>query len=451
MHADDRLIALVDCNSFYASCEKIFRPDLKNRPVIVLSNNDGCIVAASGEAKEAGIKRAQPLFEQKKAIREKNIEVFSSNYTLYADISRRIMEILKEICIHVEIYSIDEAFITLPAIRKESEITEFALNIREKLRQCTGVMVSIGIGKTKTLAKIANRAAKKKTLSLNHLNSAPQNNIKDCSAAAYPEGVYILDSINTDEVLKATAVEDIWMIGRQYAFMLHENSIHTAFDLKNTDSWWIRKKMTVNGYRTQCELKGSPSFAPEDLRAPRKGIVASKQFGRPVTELSELREAVADYASEAAEKLHRQDSSASSFTVFLETNRHREQDKQYKAAWTVKTPSPVDYIPAITSAAEKALAVIYKEGYRYRKTGIIITDICSNKTKQIELFENENKSQEKKLTAAVRELNLKYGRNTVSSLSAGNCKKEKTWYMRRELLSPCYTTNFSDFPVVFAK
>ena len=177
-----------------------------------------------------------------------------------------------------------------------------------------------------------------------------------------PEGIYILDSTNTDAALEATAVEDIWMVGRQYAFMLHENSIHTARGLRDAESWWIRKKMTVTGYRTQCELKGIPSFNPEDLTAPRKGIVASKQFGRPVTELEELREAVAGYAAEAAEKLHRQDSSASAFTVFLETNRHREGEKQYKAAWTVKTPSPVDYLPAVTAAAEKALAVIYKEG-----------------------------------------------------------------------------------------
>ena len=451
--SDNKLIALVDCNSFYASCEKIFRPDLKNSPVIVLSNNDGCIVAASGEAKEAGIKRAQPLFEQKKTIREKKIEVFSSNYTLYADISRRIMEILKEICLSVEIYSIDEAFVTLPSRLNGREITEFALMIRKIIRQCTGVWVSVGIGKTKTLAKIANRAAKNKKVSsaYERIRKKTGDTAKILGTASYLEGVYILDSSNTDEVLKATAVEDIWMIGRQYAFMLHENSVHTAFDLKNTDSWWIRKEMTVKGYRTQCELRGCPSFAAEDMGAPRKGIVTSRQFGKPVTEMEELREAVAEYAAEAAEKLHRQDSSASSFTVFLETNRYREHEKQYKAAWTVKTPSPVDYIPSITSAAEKALSAIYKEGYRYRKTGIIITDICSNSKKQMELFSSENKASEKKLTEAVRELNLKYGKNTVSSLSAGNRKKDKTWYMRREMLSPCYTTKITDFPVVFAK
>ena len=241
------------------------------------------------------------------------------------------------------------------------------------------------------------------------------------------------------------------MVGRQYAFLLHENSIHTALDLRDAASWWIRKKMTVTGYRTQCELKGEASFESEDMSAPRKGIAASKQFGKPVVEFRELREAISEYAAEAAEKLHRQDSSASAFTVFLETNRYRENERQYKAAWTVKTPLPVDYLPAITGAAVKALSAIYKEGYKYRKTGIIITDICSNKGKQRELFPSEKEDGEKSLGAAVREINRKYGRNTVSSLSMGTAHTKKRWLMRREMLSPCYTTRIKDFPVVYAK
>ncbi len=426
------MVALADCNSFYASCEKIFRPDLRDSPVIVLSNNDGCIVAASGEAKEAGIKRAQPLFEQRKTIEEKGIAVFSSNYALYADISRRIMGLLREMCSSVEVYSIDEAFITLPAGLEGRGLTRFAVRIREKIQQCTGIGISIGIGETKTLAKIANRMAKKR------------------GAAPLP-GIYIIDSTNRESALASTAVENIWMVGRQYAFMLHENSIRTALDLMNAESWWIRKKMTVTGYRTQCELKGRPSFEPDDLNTPRKGIVASKQFGKPVTEIEELKEAVAGYASEAAEKLHRQDSSASAFTVFLETNRYRENERQYRAAWTVKTEVPVDYLPEITAAAEKALSAIFREGYRYRKAGVIITDICSNREKQLELFDDEKSAVKKRLTLAVRDINLKYGRNTVSSLSAGTSKKEKEWLMRREMLSPCYTTRISDFPYVYAK
>ncbi len=453
------MIALVDCNSFYASCEKIFRPDLRDRPVVVLSNNDGCIVAASGEAKEAGIKRAQPLFEQKQLIKQKKIEVFSSNYALYADISRRIMELLKEMCLNVEIYSIDEAFTVLPSRLKGNEITLFASKIREYIHQCTGVSVSVGIGETKTLAKIANRMAKKIKLPGPQGYSAgrreeyndPFHEGAERRRQKPPSGIYIIDSANIDKALRATSVEDIWMVGRQYAFMLHENSIHTALDLRNAESWWIRKKMTVTGYRTQCELKGIPSFDPEDIASPRRGIIASKQFGRPVTGIEELKEAVAEYASEAAEKLHKQDSSASSFTVFLETNRHRENEKQYKAAWTVKTSVPVDYVPAITAACEKALAEIYREGYRYRKTGVIITDICSNSKKQLSLFTDRREEEEKKLTHAVREINRKYGRNTVASLSAGTPKRKKEWLMRREMLSPGYTTRIEDFPVVYAK
>ena len=467
----DKMIALVDCNSFYASCEKIFRPDLRNSPVVVLSNNDSCIVAASEEAKKAGIKRAQPLFEQKKIIKENGIEVFSSNYTLYADISRRIMELFKEMCLSVEVYSIDEAFITLPSRLKGKEVTDFALSVRDRIKQCSGVPVSVGIGKTKTLAKIAGRIAKKqhageelKQCKLTgglaaevkiYPNVPPQTlcprGASHSEGHIYPEGIYIIDSTNIDAALEATAVENIWMVGRQYAFLLHENSIHTALDLREADSGWIRKKMTVTGYRTQCELKGIPSFDAEDLNAPRKGIIASRQFGRPVTDLRDLKEAVAEYAAEAAEKLHRQDSSASSFTVFLETNSYRENEEQYKAAWTVKTHRPVDYLPSITAAAVKALSVIYKEGYRYKKTGIIITEICSNKKKQLALFPDGTEKEEKALTETVREINRKYGRNTVSSLSAGTAHCRKDWLMRREMLSPCYTTRISDFPAVFAK
>ncbi len=426
------MIALLDCNSFYASCEKIFRPDLRDSPVVVLSNNDSCIVAASGEAKEAGIKRAQPLFEQKRTIEENRIAVFSSNYALYADISRRIMGILKDSCSQIEVYSIDEAFIHIPERLKRNEITEFASNLKNRITQWTGVPVSVGIGKTKTLSKIASRMAKKRTI-----NQKP----------GIPGGIYIIDDSNLDDALAATAVEEIWMVGRQYAFLLHKNGIHTALDLKNADSWWIKKHMSITGYRTQAELKGDISFPPEDSTEQRKAIVSSRQFGRPVTEIKEMKEAVSEYAAEAAEKLHRQNSSASSFTVFIETNRYREEEKHYSAAFTVKTEEPVSYIPEIISAAQKALSAVYKEGRSYRKAGIIITDISDNSGKQLFLF-SDSSSAKDRLTKTVRELNIKYGKNTVASLSKGTSYRE--WVMKREKLSPCYTTRMDDFPSVFA-
>ncbi len=426
------LIALVDCNSFYASCEKLFRPDLKNTPVIVLSNNDSCIVASSSEAKKAGIKRGLPLFEQKHLIESCGAAVFSSNYTLYADISRRVMNVLEELTPSLEVYSIDEAFIELPFCVDDDprNISAYGIDVCNKVTRYTGIPVSVGIAETKTLAKAANRLAKK----------------IECSGSA---PVYIIDDTNRISVLKAVAIEDVWGIGRQYALFLRERGINTAFDFSLCDPWWVNKRMTLTGYRLLKELNGEKQIKAEDGFLEKKGILSSRQFGRPVTEIRELLEAVSDYATNASEKLHKQSSSAGAVTVFIETDRHRENQKQYQAARSFDFPSPVSYTPAIIKAAQRLVKGIYRSGFNYKRTGVILTGIVPTDKMQKYLFENINESDELvNLQKTVSSINSRYGRNTLSSLSRGTAGAE--WHMRRQMLSPRYTTNTNDFPIVFA-
>lgn len=432
MEKRDTLIALVDCNSFYASCEKLFRPDLKNRPVIVLSNNDSCIVAASSEAKKAGLKRGLPLFQQKQLIESCGAAVFSSNYTLYADISRRVIMALGELAPSIETYSIDEAFIEVPFRlgADPRKIASYGREVREKVTRYTGIPVSVGISSTKTLAKAASRLAKK-------------NNKGEM------EHLYIIDNENRIPSLKAVAVEDVWGIGMRYSLFLRERGIHTAYAFSLLDPWWVKKKMTLTGYRTLLELNGEKQVNPEDPSSGKKAIISSRQFGRPVTSLEELLEAVSDYATGASEKLYRQSSSAGAVTVVLETDRHREGEKYYSAGRSFLFPSPVSYTPDIIKASCALMKEIYSSGYNYKRAGVILTDIASTDKMQKELFEEINESGErKKLQQAVSEINFRYGKNTLSSLSRGTGTLK--WQMRRQRLSPRYTTDINDFPVVSA-
>ncbi|MDX9800509.1 MAG: DUF4113 domain-containing protein, partial [Spirochaetia bacterium] len=386
----------------------------------------------SAEAKKAGLKRGLPLFQQKQLIDSCKAAVFSSNYTLYADISRRVIMALGELAPSIEAYSIDEAFIEVP-LRDSSDpckIASYGREVKEKVFRYTGIPVSVGIAATKTLAKAANRLAKKTDTSI-----SPQ--------------VYIIDDKNRIPSLKAVAVEDVWGIGMKYSLFLRERGIHTAYDFSLMDRWQVKKKMTLTGYRTLMELNGEKQVKSEHPEVEKKAILSSRQFGRPVTELKELLEAVSDYASGASEKLYRQSSSAGAVTVFIETDRHREGEKYYSACRGFTFPSPVSYTPEIIKAACSLVKEIYSIGYNYKRAGVILTGIVSTEKIQKELFEEINESDErKKLQQVISEINFKYGRNTLSSLSRGTGRPE--WQMRRQMLSPRYTTDINDFPVVSA-
>jgi DNA polymerase V len=409
--------ALVDCNSFYASCEKVFRPDLKRKPVLVLSNNDGCVVAMSGEAKSLGIPRGIPLFKVEQYIRKYDIEVFSSNYALYFDLSTRIMNILATFSREMEIYSVDEAFLVLEGENQN----DYAELIRRTVMTWTGVPVSVGIGPTKTLAKAASRRAK---------NS--------------PHGYFDCTQTDRNEFLSALEVGDIWGIGRQYKTFLNSKGIHNALKLTEQSDSWVKKNLTMVGLRTKWELEGRPSIDMETVPPSKKGILSSKSFSYPVTEFIDLREAAADYCTTASEKLRKQNSVCRYVNISLSTNYFRKDEKQYSNAATIELTVPSSYTPDIISAAQNGLERIYRKGFKYKKITIYLTGIEEEKRGQLDLFVKED-PRKYEIMKSVDRINKRYGRNTVNCMS----KRETSgWQMKREKLSPLYTTRWKDLPVV---
>lgn len=419
-----RIFALVDCNNFYASCERVFRPDLAGKPVIVLSNNDGNVIARSNEAKALGIKMGEPYFKVRPFLRQNRVAVFSSNYTLYGDMSHRVMSVLRHLEPEVEIYSIDEAFIALPA-GAGVDLTGHGRDIQRTVRQWTGIPVSIGFAPTKTLAKLANRVAKKS-----------------------PACRGVFDLTGTDDldcVLARIPVEDVWGIGRQYTGKLAGRGVFTARDLKYADDGWVRKHLTVTGLRTVWELRGIPCLPIEEAPPPRKGIVTSKSFGRPVTLLADLREAVATYASRAAEKLRSQRSLAAAIHVFLATNRFKPEKPQYARSVMVTLPEPSSSTPVLIRHALAGLGEIYRPGYEFQKAGVMLTAIVSESCRQRSLFEKPKSDRE--LMDALDAINRRWGSDTVRCGIAGY---RKSWTFKRDHLSRAYTTRWDQLPVVKA-
>ena len=412
-------IALVDCNSFYASCEKVFRPDLDGRPVVVLSNNDGCIVAMSREAKALDIPRGAPLFKVISRLKEADAEIFSSNYSLYNDISSRIMTILESFAPQMEIYSIDEAFLYISG-RRDSIIST-AAEIRENVRQFTGIPVSIGIAPTKTLSKIANSIGK-----------------KDDTGICFPY------SSEWPSILKKTDIRDIWGIGRQYGKHLRGQGIYSAEDLIRQDEYWVKSFMTIKGLKTLWELKGKPSFPMNDSPPPRHEIMNSKSFSYPVTDLQDILEAGADYATMAVEKLRSQNSLCRVVSTSITTNFFRENDRQYRNCKTDTLPHPSDYAPEIISTVQKQLKEIFKSGYRYKKISVFLTEIEASDKIQFNLFYSED-PRRRAVMDSVEYINNKYGRHTIHSMAK---RKSSSWQMKRDFLSPGYTTRWDELPVI---
>ncbi len=414
------MIALVDCNNFYVSCERVFNPLLKDKPVVVLSNNDGCVIARSEEAKQIGIEMGAPAFMMEEMLAKNNVHVFSSNYILYGNLSERVHKLLETFTPQIENYSIDEAFLDLSAL-KQKNLFEYGIQIKNIIQQCVGIPVTVGIAPSKTLAKLANRYAKKNQ---------------------QQTGVYFLDTPEKiRQVLVSTAIADVWGIGGQHCRRLKGMGIHTAADfVDKLPADWIRKNMTVTGERMLNELKGIPSVQWEEMMKPKKGICTARSFGRLLSDKNDIREALANYAAACAAKLRKQQSCGGTLHIFIQTNIHRTLDKQYSRSITLQLPVPTNSSIEIIKHAFKGLDIIFKPGYNYKKTGVMVTDIVQDKAVQSSFFDTVNRQRDARIMKTVDLMNNRFGKDAVKLATQGFSKK---WKLRQERLSPCYTTNLA--------
>jgi DNA polymerase V len=409
-------IALLDCNNFYVSCERVFQPELRGKPVVVLSNNDGCVIARSNEAKALGIAMGAPWHLHRKQFEADGVVVRSSNYTLYGDMSSRVMSVLSTFTPDLEIYSIDEAFLGLAGFGARLE--SHARAMRAAVLQWTGIPVSVGIAPTKTLAKVANHAAKKDQ--------------------KHGGAVLLLDEAAQDDALSQIELTDLWGVASRLAARLKAIGIDTPLDLKRGDPWLIRERLGVVTLRLALELRGVPCLGLERESPDRKSIMASRSFGRPVTELAELREAVASYTTRAAEKLRRQHLATASLMVFIATNRFKPDEAQHFAARPVRLPVATSDSARLIGAALAGLAAIWRDGYRYKKAGVVLLDLHRAPAVQEGLFDKKDDERRVTLMRTIDRLNLRFGRDRVSFAAAG--RRQRPWKLRRERLSPCYTT-----------
>ena len=410
--------ALVDCNNFYCSCERVLAPRLIGVPVVVLSNNDGCVVARSEEAKKLGIKMGAPAFKNEEMFKGNGVQVFSSNYTLYGDMSARVMNTVRTMVQHMEVYSIDEAFLSLEDWQGES----FARELRARARRWTGIPVSVGIGPTKTLAKLANRWAKK-NLDLN--------------------GVFDLTAVEPDEILARIECEDIWGIGRRTAAKLTRAGIRNALDLCRADIPWIRNELGVVGERIARELNGISCLELDELPASKKAIASARSFGHQVESIEEIQQALSTYIARVAEKLRAGKLLASRIEVFVETNPFKPESPQYHASAQATFIPPTNHTPELISSGIELLRKIYRPGFQYKKTGVMLTELIPGDQVQMSLFEDGN--DQRHLQSVVDSLNRKLGQNTVRYASMG---MDQTWTMRQQRKSPCYTTQWDELLVV---
>ncbi len=416
-------IALVDCNSFYVSCERLFNPKIRKKPVVVLSNNDGCIVSRSNEAKTLGIKMGEPYFKAKDIIVKNDVQVFSSNYSLYGDLSRRVMRTLKRFNSDIEVYSIDEAFIDLSNFL-DSEVEKVAQEIRATVLQWTGIPTSIGIAKTKTLSKVANHIAKKKQ-----------------------SGVTSFIGVeNIDPLLEKVDINDVWGVGRQLTKFYHKNGIYNAKQLKNKSNTWIKKSSNVLGSRTAMELRGISCIDLEKTKSKRKSCVVSRSFGQRVEKYQELKEAVAGYCLNASEKIRSESLNAKSITVFIRTSPFQSRFGYYSNSKSIDFPIATSDSIEIVKTALIALESIFKNGYRYQKAGVLLSGL-SEATNDKNLFSTDKDEKIKCLMKSIDNTNYRYGRSTLSLASAG---VQKRWNSKRQHYSKIDTSDFYCLPTIRA-
>ncbi|WP_421015976.1 Y-family DNA polymerase [Klebsiella michiganensis] len=416
------MFALCDVNSFYASCETVFRPDLKGRPVVVLSNNDGCVIARSAEAK-AIVKMGAPYFKQKDQFRRHGVICFSSNYELYADMSNRVMTTLEELSPRCEIYSIDEAFCDLSGVRNCRDLTDFGREIRETVLRRTHLTVGVGIAQTKTLAKLANHAAKQ--------------------WQRQTGGVVDLSNIEKQrKLMGALPIDEVWGIGRRISKKLEAMGIKTVLQLADTDIRFIRKHFNVVLERTVRELRGEPCLGLEEFAPVKQEIVCSRSFGGRITEYHEMRQAICTYASRAAEKLRGEHQYCRFISAFVKTSPFALNEPYYGNSASVKLLTPTQDSRDIIAAATRCLDAIWKDGHRYQKAGVMLGDFYSQGVAQLNLFDdNAPRQNSEKLMEVLDHLNAKNGRGALYFAGQGI---QAAWQMKREMLSPRYTTRYSD-------
>jgi len=418
-----RKIALIDCNSFYVSCERLFNPKIRKKPVVVLSNNDGCIISRSNEAKTLGIKMGEPYFKEKDIIVKNNVQVFSSNYSLYGDISRRVMRTLKRFNSDIEIYSIDEAFLDLSNF-SDDEIQKVGYEIRNVVLKWTGIPTSIGIAKTKTLSKVANHIAKKKQ-----------------------SGVVSLIGIeNIDPILEKVEINDVWGVGKQLTKFYHKNGIYNAKQLKNKSNTWIKKTSNVLSSRTAMELRGIPCINFETISSKRKSCVVSRSFGQRVENFQELKEAIVGYSLNASEKIRSESLVTKSITVFVRTSPFQNRYGFYSNSKTIDLPIATNNSIEIVKASLNGLKAIFKNGYRYQKAGVMLSHL-SESTNSKNLFSSERDEKINNLMKSIDNTNYRYGRSTLSLASAGVHKRCNS---RRQHYSKIDTADFYSLPTIKA-
>jgi len=417
------MFALIDCNSFYASCEKIFRPDLRHRPIVVLSNNDGCVIARSPEAKKMGISMTQPWYQVKDQYLSKGGVVFSSNYEFYADISNRVMNVLSDLCPEIDIYSIDEAFLDLRTFRKNIDLVNFAYDCKKRIKDWIGVPVSIGIAPTKTLAKLANKVAK----------DDPRF-----------DGVVILSEPRViRHFLKSMPIEKIWGIGRKLTAKLENIDIKTAYDLSQVDSRLIGDNFNVVLERTVRELKGQSCITLHDFMEPKKQIMVSRSFGKSIRSKSILSEAISFHASRAAEKLRYEKQKCRLITAFIRSNRFNTRVRQIYAAKSFELVHPTDDTRIIIKNANRILDQIFADGYQYAKAGVLLSDFTNRYGYQMSLFDKKrDEKMASKLMQTVDYINLM----EIAKIGFGNQGYRNTWRMKREIKSKRYTTKIEEIP-----
>lgn len=437
------MYALIDCNSFYANCEKLFRPDLKDKPVVVLSNNDGCVIARSPEAKLFGIKMGVPYFQVKDFCFKNNITVFSSNYALYADMSQRVMNTLETLCPTVEVYSIDEAFLYLADYPiAMNDLNAYGNKLKAIVEMHTGISVGVGIGSTKTMAKLANHAAKK-----------------------YPatKGVCVLENIRwIRRIMQITDIGELWGVGRRYKLRLNEMGIHTVYQLAVCAPAKIRQHFGVVLERTCLELNGQSCIGIESIE-PKKQIISSRSFSERITDQQALSESICGHVAKAASKLRKQDSVCAYITIFAKNSPFSKNEPYVSISGDYQFITPTADTRVMVTAARQVLKVIYKKDVRYAKAGVMLLGICQHDEVQLDLFaedqsnrnddgQDESTKKRAEISAIMDALNQKYGQNSHQQsavfIASEGIKDKQSWQMSRNLLSPCYTTNINQLPKV---
>ena len=410
------MIALVDCNNFYASCERIFRPKLEKKPVAVLSNNDGCVIARSNESKSIGLKMGEPIFKKRDLVNKYNIRLFSSNFALYGDISKRVFDIVAKDVPAYEIYSIDEAFLDFSGIK---DPYNYALHLRDKVKRWKGIPISIGISYTKTLSKVAGHIAKKSS-----------------------DGVCLLNNEGRiDKILSSLPVDEIWGVGMRYAMKLKKYDIHTAKDLRGCEESWVRKMMNVVGLRMVRELKCIPHFNLEEDRSMKKSICTSRSFSVEITEYSRMSEYLSMFASRCSEKLRSEGACARSVSVFMYTNRFRPTARQYSGYFSMDFDTATSDTITITKVVMRCLKKIFRSGYSYKKAGVTLSGIVPKGQVQLSIFDFGDRKRSDKLMKTLDQINGRMGRDILKLSSSGINNK---WKIGKERLSPCYTTRWSE-------